>query len=390
MTISCLFSSQDKQESPKSSKLLLPRSAFVPVGGSSVLLKSSSALNPPVIGITQVTVAGSVVKPGGTAVQVAGGRTSPVIIVAPNQLQSFGAQIIMLPSPNSTSASATPAEKTESIQKEPEEANDGAENNASKSKNGTIIQNSDVGNTISLPETSTCSPDGEALLDKLDMMDTDGEKETKNQSGQGEVVDLHELTAYLTHGQDESVVISTSDSTQPSESVATVLSGQEATSVTTVVTTVDSLSTVTQSLGFNPISPAEPKFNDQEKCASVKGNEGNEIIEIQTDHTGQSENDKPADTTESVSIRPSSREGLFTSIPLHSGSRSRPNSRGAAPSPGVKQTGGFVQLGEHTRDSPNIYVSIQNQMPLTGKINTVLYLFSASKFGQYRGNLSVN
>ena len=373
ITFVTYFSRQDNQESPKSSKIILPKSAFVPVGNSSVQLTSSSTLNPSVIGITQETVASSVAKPGGTNVQVSGGRTSPVIVVAPSKLQPFGTQIIMLASPNSAAASGTSAEKPGTVSTVSEvENNHTGSNTTTKSTANTEVHNTNidscsVGNTISLPETSTCSPEGEALLDKLDMMETDGDadKKAKDKSTQEDVVDLHELTAYLTSAQDESVLVTstTSDTAQPSESAVTVSSSQETTAATTVVTSVDSINSVTRSLGFNPISPA-----DQNNCGS--NNEGG-TSEVQNDDIGQiPEDDKLAHTTQNTlksSSRPSSVEGLYSSVSLHIGNRSRPNSRGAAPSPGLKQSGGFVHLGEHTRDSPNIFVSIQSTMPPTGK-----------------------
>ena len=369
-----LYFRQEPKESPKSSKFILPKSAFVPVGSSPVQLAGGPGFTPSVIGITQVTLANTVVASGVPTVQTAGGRTSPLIVMAPNQLQQFGAQIIMLPSPNQIAASPqTRVVETTGVQVHtaPQPS---AETNV-ESDADAAVESCTTLNTISLPETSSCSPDGEALLEKLDKMNTSNVVEIsplKNLSESAEAVDLHELTAYLTHGEEEASVMtaSTHSDTITSQASATVTSSLETVVTTTVVSSehsTDSIDTVTRSLGFNPISPAEPEIIDKVKTLDSQENSGPSEKQKHDTDVEMSESAKLLQVVSpSVSSRPSSREGMYPSVSLQGG-RSRPNSQGAAHSPSTKQIGGFVQLGEHTRDSPNIFVSIQSAMPPTGK-----------------------
>ena len=349
----------------------------MPVGSSSVQLASGPGFTPSVIGITQVTLANTVVAPGVPTVQTTGGRTSPLIVMAPNQLQQFGAQIIMLPSPNQITASPqtnvveATGVQVHTVPQPPAETNIESANNTD-----TAAESCTALNTISLPETSSCSPDGEALLEKLDKMDTSSVIEIsplENQSENTEAVDLHELTAYLTRGEEEASVTTTSthSDTITSPASVTVTSSLDTVMTTTVVSSernADSIDTVTRSLGFNPISPAEAENMDKTKTVdslqnlrSSEGQKQDTNVEI-PDSTKLSQA-----VSSSANSRPSSREGMHASVSLHEGRISRPNSRGTAYSPSTKQGGGFVQLGEHTRDSPNIFVSFQSAMPPTGK-----------------------
>ena len=430
-------------------------------------LASGPGFTPSVIGITQVTLANTVVVSGVQTVQTTGGRTSPLIVMAPNKLQQFGAQIIMLPSPNQITASPhTSVVETTGVQvhsapqpsasphtsvvettglqvhsaPQPSASSHtsvveatglqvhsapqpsasphtsvvettglqvhsapqpsasphssvvettgvqvhiapqpSAETNVECDNNAdTAIESCTTLNTISLPETSSCSPDGEALLEKLDKMETSNVIDIsplKNLSESTEAVDLHELTAYLTQGEEEasmtttstqSLTTSTHSDTITSQAAVTVTSSLETVVTTTVVSSehsTDSIDTVTRSLGFNPISRAEPEANtldSQENSGPSEKQKHDTDVET-------SESAKLSQVASpSVIRRPSSREGMYPSMYLQGG-RSRPNSRGAAHSPSTKQSGGFVQLGEHTRDSPNIFVSIQSAMPPTGK-----------------------
>ena len=348
----------------------------MPVGSSSVQLASGPGFTPSVIGITQVTLANTVVSPGVPTVQTTGGRTSPLIVMAPNQLQQFGAQIIMLPSPNQITASpqTSVVEATgvqaHTVPQPPAETNiESANNTDAAAESCTAL------NTISLPETSSCSPDGEALLEKLDKMDTSSVIEIsplENQPENTEAVDLHELTAYLTHGEEASVTTtSTHSDTITSQTSATLTSSLDTVVTTTVVSSersAENIDTVTRSLGFNPISPAEAENMDKTKTMDSLQNLGSSEEQKQDTNVEMPDSDKLSQAvSSSANSRPSSREGMHPSVSLHEGRRSRPNSRGTSYSPSTKQGGGFVQLGEHTRDSPNIFVSIQSAMPLTGK-----------------------
>ena len=372
-----LYFRQDPQESPKSSKFILPKSAFVPVGSSSVQLTSSPGFTPSVIGITQVTLGNTVVASGVPTVQIAGGRTSPLIVMSPNQLQQFGAQIIMLPSPNQiTPSPQTSVVETTNVQVHTApQAN--AETNAESVKiTDTAAESCTALNTISLPETSSCSPDGEALLEKLDKMDTSDVIEIsplENQSANTKSVDLHELTAYLTGGEEEASVTTTSthSDTITSQAYVTFTSSLDTVVTTTVVASersAENIDTVTRSLGFNPISPAEGENMDKAKTVDSLQNVESSEGQKQDSNVDLLDSAKLSQAvSSSANNRPSSREGMCSNVSLHGGRKSRPNSRGAAHSPSTKQGGGFVQLGEHTRDSPNIFVSIQSAMPLTGK-----------------------
>ena len=339
------------------------------------------------------------VAPRAPSVQTPGGRTSPLIVVAPNQLQQFGAQIIMLPSPKPNPVPASSQTKaTESTSGQvvtvTQPAEGAAKSSSSESVPGStemVADSSAVLNTISLPETSSCSPEGEALLDKLDQMDAGsaGVSPVKRKPGgdTSGAVSLHELTAYLTGDESEtSVTTSTHSNTMTSQSSVTVTSSQQQAVATATVSSsegnVGDIEVVTRSLGFNPISPAGQDNVDGVKTSESQGNPN--LKQINVEISGDAKVLHVAQSSATAGTRPNSREGVYSSLQLQGGRRSRPNSRGDAASPSSKQGGGFVQLGEHTRDSPNIFVSIHSAMPPTGKLNayysTPSYLFIRSVF----------
>ncbi len=205
---------------------LLPKPGFIPVTTVTSTAVVGSAESDDVSNqvITVVTSSAALLQTSLTTTPGTGdklhqaGRSSPVVIMASSKLEQFGAQVLVgtcanTPATNSNVDTGIPLTDSSTRRDTPviatpcetltKNTSQEAEGIAAQSKN----MNEDHSVTISIPEHSSCTEEGEALLSTLDLMDN-SDTRPESQIGQKTEVDnnsgdLHHLTEYLSTGVDD-------------------------------------------------------------------------------------------------------------------------------------------------------------------------------------------
>ncbi len=256
--------------------------------------------------------------------------------------------------------------------------------------------------TLSLSESARCAPEEEELLNRLDEMDVNVPAGAEDNDR-----DMVQLTVEVAQcaGQGTRVMreeaVSLTDSSavaaQPVQSSSMdVVSAQPvvAPATTKTVVTVSNshvIDSVAKFIGFNPISPDSVDVvhsleNSEAVPQSAKDSpEVGEKTQTATNvnpvvgAVNKQREEEPRIAGRGQGVlqdegdgRPNSRgaapcPGGFVPLELHAdgGRRSRPNSRGAAPSP----------LTCHPRESPNIFVSIRDNIPAAGQFSSLPTLY---------------
>ena len=307
-------------------KDILPRSAFQPVKNSSVAATG------------EMPVESGTVRSG-----------SPVVVMVSEQSVTSGPQMVQ-PSPNITEV-------------QPDSADDqlgsvtSAGPAAHTSQQAQVVTASEPV-TLSLPETTPCSPEEEALLKNLDLIDAKDNAESKDQDDV-RVCNNAEIADRSNQNVSSETSVAVGVQCYDGVSKPSGPTAAKAACVTKVDDT-SSLHEVTKSLGFHPIAP-----DTGDIIPPILQPTGTQISQQEGQATRPSDTLDRPDTGDVIPHamdtvdRPSGVQGKsLQADPGCSSSSSRPNSRGAAPS-----RGGFEPLD---RNSPNIFVSFQDNIPPTG------------------------